>query len=240
MRSLSILVHGESKVGKSWLGDTTPAPRLILDAEGGSRFTPSKKTYWDPKHQQPPEKTDDWDTCIVFVKDYETVVSAFNWLNQGEHPFKSVVLDSISEIQQRCVDDIAGVDIMKIQDWGTLLRKVSDTVRKFRDLTTHPTRPMEAVVLIAMTRNIEGKWRPHMQGQIMTTMPYYMDVTGYLYLENDDSGHAIRKMLVQPHAQFEAGERVGGRLGAVVTSPNVENMLEAVYGPRETQENKNA
>ena len=115
MRSLSILVHGASKVGKSWMGDSTPAPRLILDAEGGSRFTPSKKVVWDPLTEEPPKASEDWDTCIVYVKDYDTVLKAYDWLNQSNHPFKSVVLDSISEIQQRCVDSIAGVKAMRIQ-----------------------------------------------------------------------------------------------------------------------------
>ena len=230
MRSLSILVHGPSKVGKSWLGDSTPAPRLILDAEGGSRFTPSRKVVWDPVTQLPPENDGSWDTCIVYVKDYETVTRAFDQLNQGEHPFKSVVLDSISEIQQRCVDSIAGIDIMKIQDWGTLLRKVSDTVRRFRDLTTHATRPLNAVVLIAMTREVSGKWKPHVQGQLMTVLPYYMDVTGYLYLQKTDDGNSLRRLLVSPHDQFEAGERVGGRLGAVVDNPSVSDMLDTIYG----------
>lgn len=236
MRSMSLLVHGHSKVGKSWLGDTTPSPRLILDAEGGSRFTPSRKIYWDPTTHAPPVDDGSWDTCIVFTKDFSTVTKAFDWLNQGEHPFKSVVLDSISEIQQRCVDDLVGTDIMRIQDWGTLLRKVSDTVRRFRDLTTHPTRPLEAVVLIAMTREINGKWRPYMQGQIATTMPYYVDVTGYLFVQrNDETGLEERKLLVQPHDQFEAGERVGGRLGGVVSNPHVATMLDMIYGKEESE-----
>lgn len=230
MRSLSMLVHGPSKVGKSWLGDTTPAPRLILDAEGGSRFTPSRKVVWDPTTQLPPVDDGSWDSCIVYVKDYETVTRAFDQLNQGDHPFKSVVLDSISEIQQRCVDSIAGIDIMKIQDWGTLLRKVSDTVRRFRDLTTHTTRPLNAVLLIAMTREVSGKWKPHVQGQLMTVLPYYMDVTGYLFLQKLEDGSSVRRLLVTPHDQFEAGERVGGKLGDVVDHPDVSNMLDTIYG----------
>lgn len=230
LRSISLLVHGESKVGKSWLGDSTPSPRLILDAEGGSRFTPSRKVVWDPMTQLPPVDDGTWDTCLVYVHHYDTVVRAFDVLNQGEHPFKSVVLDSISEIQQRCVDSIAGTDIMKIQDWGTLLRKVSDTVRRFRDLTTHVHRPLQAVVLIAMTREVSGKRKPYVQGQLATALPYYMDVTGYLFVQKLEGGGTARRLLVTPHDQFEAGERVGGKLGDVVENPNVSTMLDTIYG----------
>ena len=235
MRSLSILVHGASKVGKSWMGDSTPAPRLILDAEGGSRFTPSKKVVWDPLTEEPPKASKEWDTCIVYVKDYETVLKAYEWLNQSNHPFKSVVLDSISEIQQRCVDSIAGVNAMRIQDWGELLRKISDSVRKFRDLTVHSKNPLESVLFIAMTRQVDNKWRPYMQGQIATTMPYYVDICGYLFMDTDDAGNVHRRLLVAPHQNFEAGERVGGKLGSVIESPSVEEMLNTVYGEKKEE-----
>ena len=39
---LKALVHGDSGVGKSWLGASTPGPRLILDVEGGSHFAKAK------------------------------------------------------------------------------------------------------------------------------------------------------------------------------------------------------
>lgn len=232
-RALCILLHGDSKAGKSWLGNTAPSPRLILDAEGGNEFTPGKKVYWDPLRYSPPVNDGTWETCIVYVNDYDTVLKVYDYLNQGEHPFNSVILDSISEIQQRCVDSIAGVDQMRIQDWGTLLRKVSSLVRSFRDLRTHPTHPLEAIVIIAMTRQVNGKWKPYVQGQLQTSMPYYVDVIGYLFIQRLDTGEIMRRLLVSPHDQFEAGERVGGRLGQVVDNPNVSVMLDTIYGEKE-------
>lgn len=229
MRGLSLLVHGHSKVGKSWLGSTTPAPRLVLDAEGGSRFTPGTKVVWDPTKEAPPE-AGDWETCLVYVHDFAAVLQAYAWLNSGQHPFRSVSLDSVSEIQQRCVDSLVGTDQMKTQDWGTLLRQVSAVVRNFRDLVTHQTRPLDAVVLIAMTRQVETRWRPYVQGQLATVLPYYVDVCGYLFTEQMETGALRRRLLVAPHADFEAGERVGGRLGAVVDDPDVSVMINTVFG----------
>lgn len=240
MRSLSILVHGLSKVGKTWFGDTTPAPRLIFDAEGGNNFTSSRKVIWDPSLTAPPEADGTWDTCIIQVRDFQTVQNGYQWLAAGAHPFKSVVVDSISEVQQRCVDSIAGVDQMKMQNWGDLLRQMSDLVRKLRDLTMHPTNPLEAIVIIAMTRKVnDSRYVPYVQGQLATTLPYYIDVTGYFYTQAGETG-LERKMLVAPHPEYEAGDRTG-RLGdrdtnghstGVVSNPNVETMLEQIYGPR--------
>lgn len=230
-RSISWLVHGASKTGKSTLADTQPAPRLHFDAEGGmgTRFTSSKKRLWDPTKQEPPVDDGSWETCVVHVREYNHVKFGYDWLNSGLHPFRSVTLDSVSEIQQRGVDSIAGKDQMKIADWGELLREVSTLVRNFRDLANHPTRPIQSVMLIAMTTNKDGKWRPSVQGQLADRLPYYVDVCGYLFVQQDETGTFNRKLLVSPHPEYEAGERVGGRLGVMVENPNVSNMIDNIF-----------
>lgn len=226
---VSMIVHGPSKSGKSTLGDSTPAPRLVLDAEMGSRFTPSKKVTWDPTRFAPPEPNESWDTAIVPVHGYQTVLKAYEWLNSGKHPFRSVVMDSISEVQQRGVDSLVGVNPMQLQDWGTLLRQVSDLVRKFRDLTTHPIKPLDAVVFIAMTRQrTDGTWHPHVQGQLATVLPYYTDVLAYMAATPDDSGATVRRLLIGPTPGFETGERVGGLLGHYIDNPKIEDMLSVI------------
>lgn len=235
-RALSILVHSRSKSGKSWLADTAPAPRLHLDAEGGAgtRFTPSKKTLWDPTSEHPPEPDGSWDTAVVHVRNYQTIEYAYNWLNSGQHQFKSAILDSISEIQQRAIDSLAGANPMKQADWGELLRQVSALIRGFRDFATHPTTPLEAIVMTAMTHEVNGMWRPYVQGQLATRLPFYLDVVGYLFVQPSDNGSpAVRRLLVSPEFdEYEAGERVNGALGTVIDEPNVERMLDTVFGPR--------
>lgn len=230
-QSVSWLIHGTSKCGKSTLADTQPRPHLHFDAEGGmgTRFTPSRKKLWDPTRQEPPVYDGSWDTCVVHVRDYQTVKFGYDWLNSGLHPFVSVTLDSVSEIQQRGVDSMVGKDVMKIQDWGELLREVSALVRSFRDLANHPTRPIQSVMLITMTTNKDNKWRPYVQGQLADRLPYYVDVCGYLYAVQGEDGNFVRRLLVSQHAEFEAGERVGGRLGLFVENPNISNMIDVIF-----------
>jgi hypothetical protein len=236
--TLSLLVHGESKVGKSTLGNTAPAPRLIMDAEGGSKFLPGNKTEWklDEGDGSPPKPDASWDTCIVTIRNFGDVKRVYDWLNSGKHGFKSLVIDSISEIQKRCVDEIAGVDQMNQQAWGSLLRAMEQLVRNMRDLTSHPRNPLTAVVLIAMTREINGKMRPFVQGALATTLPYFIDVVGYLevvsYPDPSDPTQPptkVRELIVSPHERYEAGERVQGRLGERVFHPNVERMISDIY-----------
>jgi AAA domain len=184
---------------------------------------------WDPVAGPPPVWDGTWETCIVFVRDYQTVQLAYQWLNVSPHPFRSVTIDSISEVQQRCVDALVGTNQMQQQEWGELLRSVSTLVRNFRDLTTHPTLPLEVVTMIAMTREQSGKWKPYMQGQIAVTLPYYIDVIGYYYSQPLETGFSLRRLLVSPQSTFEAGDRTG-RLGQVIDEPTIPHMLEMIYG----------
>jgi hypothetical protein len=227
-----MLIHGQSKSGKSFLADSTPSPRLVLDAEGGAstRFTGSRKVVWSPATDAPPAADGTWDTCVVYVRSFNDVQRTYEWLNSGKHDFQSVVIDSLSETQQRCIDALVGTDQMKTQDWGDLLRKMSSLVRSYRDLIIHPTKPLQAVVFIAMTRDHDGVRRPYVQGQLSNTLPYYVDVCGYLWTELDgDTGEVRRRLLCAPHASFEAGDRTG-RLGSVIENPTVVGMLDMIYG----------
>jgi hypothetical protein len=226
-----MLVYGPSKGGKSTLGDTTPAPRLVLDAEMGSRFTPSKKIAWDPRTQKIPECDGTWDTCLVTVRDYNTVLKAYEWLNTGQHPFRSVVMDSISEVQQRLADSLKGDDPLELRDWGEMLRKASLLVRNFRDLTTHAVKPMDAVLLIAMAQQRQDSvWQPHVQGALKTTLPYMVDLLGYLAAVPGEDGTIVRRLLLGPTPGYATGERVGGRLGHFIDNPSITDMLSVIHG----------
>ena len=234
--TLCMLVHGEEGVGKSWLGQTTPTPRLVLDAEGGSR-TPrrlvdgvavrQRKIDWDPTREDPPEPGD-WDTCHVIVRNYHDIEKAYEWLNAGMHPFKSVVVDSLTEVQKRCKDAISGVETPSERDWGLLLIKLEHLVRGLRDLVFHPTNPVEAVVLLALTQDKNGKKRAAVQGALGVSLPGYMDVEGYLFVTVDEEQTETRKLLIVPREGFAAKDRthvLSQHYGPAVSNPDVEAML---------------
>lgn len=239
IQSLSILIHANSKVGKSTLSATAPAPILVLDAEGGWKFMNLRMKEWDPQMGPPPRYDGTWDGVIVNIREWGTVISAYQWLLQAEHDFSSLVVDSITEIQRRCKANLKGTSAMQIQDWGMLLTEMDTIIRGLRDLTLHPVRPLRVVVFVAETRQFNGRWKPAMQGQIVDALPYWCDIVGYLFVENanDANGQAgipVRKLLISPHQLFEAGERVQGRLGDVVENPNIYEMYVRVF-PQTTE-----
>ena len=247
-RSLTLMVYGESKVGKSTFAVTAPYPRLMLDVEGGHKFLPINVKYWDPMSQEPPVADGTWDTVVVQVRDYDVVLKAFQWLQSGKHQFKSLIIDSISELQVKCMDNIAGTEQMKMQQWGELLRHMGHLLRDLRDLTSHPTQPLEAVVMTAMaSRGQDNRMHPYLQGQLKVQAPYFYDVLGYISNEtipNPDPTqlpYKARRMYVERTDEVEAGERVQGRLGAIVEQENlgVERMLDMIFGVK-TEKKKSA
>lgn len=224
---LSILVHGPSKAGKTFLGDTAPGPRLILDVEGNSRFLKSKKVEWKNVLEAPPAHDGTWDVCFVYVRDYNTIARVYQWLAAGKHPFRSIIIDSLSEVQQRCIDAIAGDEQMKLQQWGELSRKVSSLVRQYRDLLVHPSNPVECVFFTAMTKqNGDGVQFPYVQGQLATTLPYYVDCVFYLKAQMDEESQAMKRyLLTKPRLGFDVGDRTDF-FEPVVENPRIDEMLE--------------
>lgn len=250
-----MLVHAASKAGKSTLSSTAPLPICVLDAEGGWRFInqagfrsgiPLRKISWNPDQTlQPPRHDGTWDVCVVTVSQWQTLTNAYRGLTQAQHDFQSLIFDSITEAQRRLKRNLRGSEQMRIQDWGDLLTQMDQLIRDMRDIVLLPNTTLRFVMFIAETKMKDGKWRPQMQGQIGDSLPYWMDIVGYLYRTAavgpdgkpvvDSNGQAAGKMLKMligqdVHPQIEAGERVQGLLGDVVDNPNIINMLNTIYG----------
>lgn len=240
---LSILVHSASKEGKSTLSSTAPLPLLVLDAEGSWKFidtvgyrssTPLRKVNWNPLREAVPRYDGTWDVVRVHVDSWQTMQEVYRHLTQREHDFQSIVLDSITEVQRRCKANIrTGSAQMDQQRWGQLLDQMDGLIRGFRDLALLPNT-IRCVVFISETVMKDGAWRPFMQGQIRDTMPYWVDILGYLYTALEASGDQTvktKKLLIGAgvNPAYVVGERVQGRLPDIVDDPNISAMLAAVY-----------
>ena len=235
-RSLTLVVHGESGAGKSWLVDTAPAPRLVFDVEGGARFTKSKKIGWDPRNA-PPEVNGEWDTAVITTTDLDVIRRAFQWLVEGKHPFKSVVMDSLTEAQKRSVDNLAGTGQLTMQHYGVLLREGDALVRSFRDLTLHPTNPVDVVVFVCGSRE-KGQehpvLRPALLGQMAEQIGYTVDVMAYLKMDVDAEGKLMTRAQFIQLDNIAAKDRTG-KLGVRMDDPSIPKMLELIYGSEEAK-----
>lgn len=235
-QTFTMLLHGEAGVGKSTLTATAPAPRLLLDAEGRARYLPGTHVYWDPRNQSPPVADGSWDTCIALVSDFDTMAVVYQWLQSGQHPFVSVGIDSLMEVQKRLIDSIAGQNALDQRDWGAVLRGLEKLVRDYRDLVLMPSNPVRCVVFTVGSRpGQDGRERPLLQGQMKDTVPYFVDTVGYLYVASDpNTGQLTRNLLVQPSPGAVAKDGTGRLPGPVIPEPNLEalfNLLNGHDGP---------
>jgi hypothetical protein len=226
---LSILAHGDAGTGKSWFGDSAPAPRLCLDAEGRAKFLPSQpKVYWDPMSEAPPA-AGDWQTCVVNLQDFNVLDKVGQWLRSGQHPFRSVIVDSLMEVQKRLIDGMVGLDQLKTQDWGVVLRRLEALVRSYRDLLLMPGNPVDVVCFLVGSKTEEGKQVPLLQGSLRDTLPYYFDVVGFMYVVHEQGGAPSRNMLVSPTQQIIAKDGTG-RLGTLIQNPSLQEMFDQLNG----------
>lgn len=181
--SLSAMVEGPSGGGKSWLGSTTPPPRLIFDLEGRARYTPNGKgaTLWDG--QTDPMKLDKSKTRTYIVdctRSLDPMAFAMQWIRADKHPFFSVTLDSLMEQQYQEREALTGGRSMKgWDDWGTLLRIMQAAVRDLTDLVKEDNR-LTVALFIAGVIEKNGYQKPLMTGQITSQVPYWMDLVAYL------------------------------------------------------------
>jgi hypothetical protein len=202
-----------------------------------SRFVKAeiKKIKWNPLTENPPVDDGTWDICVVNVNEWKKAEKAYEWLKSRKHPFRTVVVDSISELQAKAVEDIRGRQQLQTQDWGKLLSRMAFFCRDLRDLTGDEDNIIEAVVITAMSKQDGDVLKPYLQGQISAQIPYWLDITAYLYVtqETDTTTGEIvdtRNLLVGRHPNFEAKSRVPG-LPNVIQQPNIAVMLDNIFGP---------
>lgn len=209
-QGLSVMVHAPKKTGKSSFGDSGPRPVLVLDVENAAFWTPSRKIYWNPARETCPVADGSWDTCVVIIQTYKELYDLLKFLQAGQHPFNSISMDSVTEIQQRIMFELVGTKKMMQDDWGALLRNVNALIRGYRDLITHPTRPVWSVCYVAGTHfdQRRNQWRPLVQGASQDYLPYVPDLLGWMEIMPDGSRH----LWTGPSPYHETGERLWGRL----------------------------
>lgn len=186
---IKILVYGQAGVGKTYLCTTLPNP-FILSAEAGLvGLSDVDIPYWD-------------------IKSITDLNQAFTDLKRGKNQYRTIVLDSLSEIAEisLAAEKVKNKDGR--QAYMVMQEQVTNIIRAFRELPYN----------IYMTARIEkaqdemGRmlYSPAMPGQkIAGTLPYYMDEVLALTSIRDEEGKLVRKLQCQPDGLWLAKDRSG-------------------------------
>jgi phage nucleotide-binding protein len=221
-RFLKMVVYGSSGVGKTVFASTAPNA-IFLNAEAGMLSIADKNID------------------SVEVKSFADIRQSFDFLKNEKHNYKTVVIDSLTEVQKKSMDLILesrGKEQPTIADWGSNIEQIRKMCRQFRDL------PMN-VIFIALERTdkdsdeaVNSKM-PALQG---ATLPQevmgFVDIVGYMQAqekieEATKEKKIVRAIRVQPSQTIIAKDR-SGKLD-IWEQPNFETIYNKIFS-RETVE----
>lgn len=212
---LNILLYGHSGVGKTYLAGTAAdddrtRPVLVIDAEGGSRTLVGKDHV-----------------VVVKPERFKDVTDLYIWLRDTDPlPYKTVVLDSITEIQALGLRDILltakDPSFPGLQDYGRSNEQITRLVRRFRDLAH--TRGLN-VIFTALAREDRDEatgfilTRPALTPKAAEGICGAVDTVAYLDL---DTKTGKRRLRIAPTAQILAKHRY---------PPGVPGLPEVILDP---------
>jgi len=164
------------------------------------------------------------------ISSWENLQSAYSYLANAPHKFKTVVVDSLNELQKVAMNHVVGsytgirrsYDSLPSQsDYGKMLDDFDKLVRAFRSLPMH-------VVLIC---NVAGKEfetdivQPQLTGKSSArNVCRMMDVVGYLF-KADSSEPTKPRVMVFDDVNFVTKDR-SGVLPSTVNDPTFTRLHE--------------
>lgn len=187
---VKMLVYGAAGAGKTSLIPTLPAP-VVLSAEGGLLSIAGASVPF------------------VEVQDMDTLREAYVWLKDSAEakPYKSVCLDSISEV----AEVVLAAELRKNKDgraaYGEMNSTMAELIRAFRDL---PGRHVYMSAKLEKSQDETGRmlYNPSMPGKSLTQqLPYFFDFVFPLRVERDAEGKTQRALMTDSDGLWLAKSR---------------------------------
>mgnify|MGYP003119386483 FL=1 len=246
-RHISMFIHGWWGAGKSWLSASAPAPRLVLDTEGGYHDTAGKHILWNP--QEPlPQELDKETSVIVDVNEWSVVESVMNILRSGDHPFETIIIDSVHELQDQLKRVIANPDgqydpnaVFQHQAWGRLKNNMGLLFRELRDFTRPTSAKRVNVVLVCGSDDELIPHKPLLEGGSRKVVTGFYDIVGYLRTARDEKQQEVRVLQITPNSSAVAKCRLHNlqvAYGSEIVNPDIKKMIAVVNKPQEATDEK--
>ena len=215
-RGIKVLIHGPPGIGKTTLCGTTgdQPTTAMISAEGGLLSIRDTEMVGGEVR-----------TFAEFEESYRFFATNTGALGY----FKTICLDSITEIAEVCLAHELSVAKDPRKAYGELSTKMKHYVRAFRDL------PYNVVFTAQQKRERadEGagaRLIPSMPGrQLEGWLSYQFDeVLSYRSVPNPDGGADLRLLQTQPDALYDAKDRSGAL--EFWQAPNLEEIFNKIMG----------
>lgn len=193
---VKVLVYGQAGAGKTTLIKTAPAP-LILSAEAGLLSLAGT------------------DIPFIEIHSIAELGEVGQWITQSKEAaqFKTICLDSISEIAEVCLSEAK----QSLKDgraaYGEMADQMSKVIRAYRDI---PGRNIYFTAKMDKSESDTGArlFAPSMPGKTLTQqLPYFFDEVLALRLVTDKDGNTGRALMCAPDTMWTAKDR-SSRLAA--------------------------
>lgn len=244
---IKAILFGSPGIGKtsflaSGAGDQRFDPCLLVNVEAGTLSIESKIREVSVAELTDHKAKADWDDFstragkidVVRASRWRDLDDIYNVLYDMKHPYKTVLVDSLSEVNRLCLKYCIRVNHQKggkgdgeqaqLQDFGRSNAMMNDYIRDMRDLKMH-------VFTTALPEtdkdDFTGKVTvlPSFNGKLSVEIPAMVDIVGYMFV-NKEGKRAVR---FQPDGKIEAKDRSeGGKLGEVqenFTLPKLFDLL---------------
>ena len=189
---VKVLVYGQAGAGKTSLIKTLPSP-IVLSAEGGLL------------------SIKDADLPFIEIASMTDLQEAYNWLTESDDAkaYKSVALDSISEIAEVVLNAEKKATKDPRQAYGAMQEQMADIIRAFRDL---PDRHVYMSAKLEKTQDEMGRvlYAPSLPGnKTGQALPYFFDEVLALRVEKDADGNTHRALMCDSDGLWLAKDRSG-------------------------------
>jgi hypothetical protein len=247
-RKMYFAIHGWGGAGKTWLAHTLPGPRIVLDAEMGAFDTKDREDrvtniiLWDPLTEPIPEGLQPEDTVVVSIrKSLAKVRAVMTLLEDGNHPFESLIMDSFTEIQDLLKKVVASPGeaydpnaTFDQQAWGRLKNNGGLMLREIRDMTwPDHSKPINAAIVMYSDDEAVPA-RPLVEGGIRKAMGGWFDMIGYLFTaELPETQEEVRVLQISRNATAMAKcrlHKVKVAYGTHIENPDLAEILNTLNG----------
>lgn len=193
---VKLLVYGQAGAGKTTLIKTLPDP-VIISAESGLLSLSGV------------------DIPYITVASLDDLREVMTWIMSSSEAqqFRSIALDSISEIADVVLAEEKTASKDGRAAYGTMGDKMRKIIRAFRDL---PDKNVYFSAKIDRAQDEQGMmlYGPYMPGKtMMQDMPFFFDEVLALRIAKDKDGISQRVLMCQSDGMWTAKDR-SGKLGA--------------------------
>ena len=188
---VKLLVYGQAGAGKTSLIPTLPHP-VVLSAEGGLLSIAGANVPY------------------IEISTMSDLWEAYEWLTEGGGAeYKSVALDSISEIAEVCLNAEKKATKDPRQAYGAMQEQMGEIIRLFRDL---PNKHVYMSAKLEKATDEMGRilYSPSMPGnKTGQALPYFFDEVLALRIEKDADGATQRALMCDGDGLWNAKDRSG-------------------------------